>query len=241
MNNIDSGNNQRGNAFEGESYVGKSVAIEEAVEVERLRGRGVIAIPEYAVIGQLPKFKREDASDLKRVVERIIDLEKRRTNFLIDETKDNSDALVLWDRSVFSCLAFEIAAKKAGFLDATMMLAEAFQKQIADRNVIVPSGVILLKASPEVINFRRKVDLAKGKGDVIDFLKSSTVIATLNESFDTIGEVIPKHLFLMLTVDSLNPRQTATTALEFIAGQPKSIEREPLDIIAYAQKLLNVR
>ena len=223
----------------GESYVGKSAVIEQAVEIERLRGRGVIAIPEYAVIGQLPKFKREDTSDLIRVVEQMVDLEKKRTDFLINGMKNNSDVLVLWDRSVFSCLAFEIAAKKAGFLDATMMLAEAFQRQITDRNIVVPSGVILLKASPEVIDFRRKIDIAKGKGDIIDFLKNPSVIASLNSSFDAISGVIPEHLFLMLTVDSLTPRQTATVALEFIADQPRSIEKKPLDIIAYSQRLLS--
>jgi len=91
----------KGNAIEGESYVGKSAVIEQAVEIERLRGRGVIAIPEYAVIGQLPKFKREDTSDLIRVVEQMVDLEKKRTDFLINGMKNNSDVLVLWDRSVF--------------------------------------------------------------------------------------------------------------------------------------------
>lgn len=226
-----------GTALEGPSYVGKTTTIEWISELEE---RGVIAIPEYSVVGPLPKFQRRDLEDLHRMVAQMIGLERRRADFLADGLSFHPEARVLWDRSVFSCLAFEKAAKNSGFLDATMMLAEALQRELSDGNIIVPRGVVILKASQKTILLREEADLSKGKGQIMAFLQDPEVIKSLNLSFEAIAGVVPPQFFLELTVDNHNPKEVARTVLQFIAGQPQTAGRDPLDIIGYAQKLLGL-
>ncbi len=120
--------NVLGNVLEGESYVGKSSSIEAMKELQEIREKGIIVVPEYSVIGPLPKFTREIVKDIKKVIEKIIDLEKKRTDVLTNDLAHHKGKVVVFDRGPVSCIAFEYAAEKSGYTGAALWLAEAFQK-----------------------------------------------------------------------------------------------------------------
>jgi len=227
-----------GTVLEGLSYSGKSTTIEATKGMEELKDCGVIAVPEYSVMGPLPAFEREDLDDLKKMVNALTDLEKRRTDLLTDGLAKNPRALVLWDRGPISLLAFEYAAMAAGFKHATLLLAEGYQRLILGGEIVVPRGVVLLRATPETISARRESDLRKGKGDVIPFLRNPRVIGALERAFDLAGKIAQEGLFATLWTDRKEPYKVAVEVLHVIENQPPDIEQDPLGIIAYANLLL---
>lgn len=231
-------NNILGNSVEGESYVGKTSSLEVMKNIEGLRDSGIIIIPEYSMMGEFLPFPRENTADLKNSIQRIIDIEKKRTDYLIDELSKKDNSKVIFDRGPVSCIAFEHAAKKAGFKGSALWMAEAFQKEISDNNIIVPSGNILLTASKEIIEERKKIDLSKGKGEIMEFLKDEEVIKNLNDAFKMFGEMLPKQLFLSLNTDGKTNEEVGAYILQFIKGQEENVEDHIPDFVAYAEKLI---
>lgn len=228
-----------GNALEGRSYVGKSTALERLRNIESLRDKGIVIVPEYSVVGDFVKFPRTTMADLKKSITRIIDLEKKRSDILSGALAKGQNGLVLFDRGPVSCIAFEHAAQQAGFKGAALWMAESFQRALGDDQIIVPRGMVHLTATNEIIEERRKNDLASGKGDVINFLRDEEVIKTLKDAFAAFGDYLPKQLFLTLETDSLDPGAVATTVLQFIANQSDAVEETVPDFVAYAENLIN--
>lgn len=227
-----------GNSVEGESYVGKSSALEAMKEIGGLRENGIIIVPEYAIMGEFLPFPRESTSDLKSSIQGIIDIEKKRTDYLTDELSKNKESKVMFDRGPVSCIAFEHAAEKAGFKGAALWMADAFQKELSDNNIIIPRGNIHLTASKEIVEKRRKIDLAKGKGDIMAFLRDEDVIKNLNETFKLYGEMLPKQLFLSLNTDGKTPDEVGAYLLQFIKDQEEETEDHIPDFVSYAEKLI---
>lgn len=227
-----------GNVLEGESYVGKTTSIEAIKGMEKLYEKGIIVVPEYSVIGKLPDFPRASIEDLKKSIQKIIDLEKRRTDKLSKDLSKNKEAHILFDRGPVSCIAFEHAAEKAGYIGAALWLAEAFQREIEDKNIIIPRGMIHLKASEEVIKEREGDDIKKGRGKIMDFLKDKDVIKSLNEAFGAFGEYLPKQLFLTLQTDNKKPEEVGAEVLQFIIKQPLDVTEKTPDFLKYAESLM---
>jgi hypothetical protein len=225
-------------SVEGESYVGKSSALESMKDIEDLRKNGIIVVPEYAVMGNFLPFPRESVSDLKNSIQRIIDIEKKRTDYLVDEMNKSEESQIMFDRGPVSCIAFEHAAEQAGFKGAAMWMADAFQKEINDKNVIIPRGNIHLTASKGVVEERRKIDLAKGKGDIMSFFKNREVIKNLNEAFKVYGDMLPGQLFLTLKTDGKTPNEVGVYLLQFIRNQKDDIDEHIPDFVEYAEKLI---
>lgn len=227
-----------GNTIEGESYVGKTSAIEVMKNIDDIRNKGIIIVPEYSVIGKLPKFPRETLGDLKESIQTIIDLEKRRTDGLTNELAKNKNGMIVFDRGPVSCIAFEYAAKKAGYQSAMLWLADAFQKELENDNIIVPAGMIHLTASRDIVEEREQTDLQRGHGKILDFLKDPEVIKNLNFAFNAFGESLPKQLFLTLDSGGKNPEQVAWDVLQFIKEQPEEVKTKLPDFVKYAESLL---
>ncbi|SRR3989339_22787 len=112
-----------GNAFEGESYAGKTSAIESMVEMDEVKDRGIVVVPEYSVMGPLPEFHRKTGADIRKTISRMIDLEKKRTDRLSTDLEKQGSGLVVFDRGPISCIAFEYAAEKNGYTGAVLWLA----------------------------------------------------------------------------------------------------------------------
>ncbi len=229
-----------GNALEGESYVGKSTTIEIMREFKEVRDSGIFVVPEYTVMGTLPKFPRETKWDIKQAIQTMIDLEKRRTDMLTNDlSKKDGDGIVVFDRGPISCIAFEYAAEHAGFTGASLWMAESFQKEIEDGNIIVPAGMIYLTAPRKIIEQREKDHIAKGHRNILDFLKNNEVIGSLNEAFRVFGDHLPEQLFLTLSTGNKNPNEVGAEVLQFIKDQPKDILDNVPDFIAYANSLID--
>lgn len=227
-----------GNAIEGESYVGKSTTLETIKGLKEIHERGIIIVPEYSVIGELPNFPRQTMEDVKKAIQRIIDLEKRRTDKLVNELVKDNNALVIFDRGPVTCLAFEQAAERAGFKAATLWIAEAFQREIEDKNIIIPNGMIHLTASEAVIRKRETDRVEKGGVKVFDFLRDRDVIKSLNEIFSLFGKTLPEQLFLALETDKKNPEEVCAEVLQFITRQDDSVVNNIPDYMAFAQSLM---
>lgn len=228
-----------GNSVEGESCVGKTTVIEKIKNIESIQGHGIIVVPEYSVIGQLPSFPRLSMNNVKESIQQIIDLEKRRTEFIINNLSKNPHDHVIFDRGPISCIAFEYAAEKNGYKGAALWIAEAFQKEIENKNIIVPRGVIHLTADEGFIKEREKMDSSLGKNKIISFLQDSEVIKTLKEAFDSFGEFLPEQLFLTLDTGNKKPDEVGAEVIQFIKDQPSDIENHVPDFMKYAQSLID--
>ena len=196
-------------------------------------------MPEYSVVGRLPEFPRETTTDIKKSIQRIIDLEKIRTDKLAKELAKDSSTSVLFDRGPISCLAFEYAAEKTGYKGAALWLAEAFQKEIEDKNIIVPGGMIHFTADGHIVREREASDLAAGHGRIMDFLREEEVIRTLNEAFAAFGSFLPEQLFLTLDTSNKSPEEISTEVLQFIKNQPTNVLDHVPDFISYAKSLFD--
>ena len=227
-----------GNAIEGESYVGKTTAIEAMKNIESIREKGIIIVPEYSVMGSLPDFPREDTGDIKKSIQQMVDLEKRRTDVLATELARKPGDLVVFDRSPVSCIAFEYAAEKTGYKGASLWLAEAFQKEVEDKNIIIPSGFVHLTADRGAIRDRELNDLSTGHGKIMDFLQDEEVIKTLNEAFAAFGKFLPEQLFLTLDTGNKDPEEVGAEVLQFIKGQSPSVLDDSLSFVDYANSLI---
>ena len=227
----------QGNAIEGESYVGKSTSAEAIREIGELREKGIIVVPEYSVIGPLPNFPRQSIGDLKSAIQQIIDLEKMRTDHLVNELERNKDGTIIFDRGPVSCIAFEYAAERSGYAGATLWMAEAFQNEIENKNIIVPEGAIYLTASRDIIEKRERGSIESGKGKIIDFLKDPGVLFSLNEAFAAFENSVPEQFFLTLDTGDKSPDKIALDVLQFINNQPENIESKS-DFLSYAQSLI---
>lgn len=227
-----------GNAFEGESYVGKSTTAEVMKNIENLREKGIIIVPEYSVVGKLPSFPRENIKSIKKSIQLMIDLEKKRTDKLTADLSHQPQATVIFDRGPISCIAFEHAAEKNGYKGAALWIAEAFQRELEDKNIIVPRGMIHFTADKGIIREREIADLASGHGRIIDFLRDKKVIKALNEAFSAFGEFLPKQLFLTLDTGSKNPKEIGAEVLQFIKSQPENVADNIPNFIKYAQSLI---
>ncbi len=230
-----------GNSVEGESYVGKTSSLESMENIEGLRENGIIIVPEYSVMGEFSKFPRESITDIKDSIQRIIDIEKRRTDFITNKLNKDNESKLLFDRGPVSCIAFEHAAEKAGFKGASLWMADAFQKELNDNNIIVPKGSVHLTASKEIVEQRKQIDLSKGKGEIIEFLRDEGVIKSLNEAFKLYGQILPNQLFLSLSTDGKTPEEVGAYLLQFIKNQEKDVEENVPDFVAYAEKLMNYK
>lgn len=239
MSNSNVERTSMGNALEGQSYVGKSTVLEKMKNIGGIREKGIIIVPEYSVIGEFVSFPRETVADLKKAIIRIIDLEKKRTEKLSNDLAKNKDGVVIFDRGPVSCIAFEHAAQKAGFKGAALWMAEAFQRAISDKKIIVPSGMVHLTASHEIIQKRRKHDLKKGKGEIMEFLRDDNVIKSLNDAFTAFGDCLPKQLFLTLNTDNKDPDEVGAAVLQFITKQNDDVENFVPNFIVYAENLIN--
>lgn len=226
-----------GNSIEGECYVGKTTTAETMKRLEKIRDNGIIIVPEYSVIGQLPSFPRENIDSLKKSIQKMIDLEKKRTDHLSTELSRQPEAIVIFDRGPISCIAFEHAAEQNGYKGAALWIAEAFQKEMEAKNIIIPQGMIHLTADQGFIREREATDLATGHDRIIDFLKNENVIKSLNESFAAFGEFLPPQLFLTLDTGNKNPQEIGAEVLQFIKGQPKNVLDNIPDFIKYAQSI----
>lgn len=227
-----------GNAIEGECYVGKTTTLETIRNSESLRERGIIIVPEYSVIGELPQFPRYTIQDVKNAIQRMIDLEKRRTDKLASDLAHTNEALVIFDRGPVTCIAFEKAAEKMGFKSATLWLAEAFQREIEDKNILIPNGMIHLTASEDTIKMRELDRIKNGGIKVFDFLRDKDVIESLNDTFALFGEGLPKQLFLTLETDHKNPDDVCAEVLQFIRGQTSEVSDNIPDFLSFAKSLL---
>ena len=230
-----------GNSLEGECYVGKTTTAETMKRLEILRDKGIIIVPEYSVIGPLPAFPRENTDSLKKSIQQMIDLEKRRTDRLATELSCQPEAMVIFDRGPISCIAFEHAAEQSGYQGAALWIAEAFQKEVETKNIIIPQGMIHLTADRGFIREREAADLAAGRGRIMDFLKNEDVIRILNESFTAFGEFLPPQLFLTLDTGNKNPQEIGAEVLQFIKGQPIDVLQHQPDFMKYARSLTLIK
>ena len=130
------------------------------------------------------------------------------------------------------------AAEKNGYKGAALWIAEAFQRELDDKNIIVPRGMIHFTADKDIIREREGVDLAKGHGRIIDFLRDEKVIKSLNEAFSAFGKLLPNQLFLTLDTGNKNPKEIGTVVLQFIKGQPGNVDENLPNFIKYAQTLI---
>lgn len=227
-----------GNAIEGECYVGKTTTAEAIKNIENIKEKGIIIVPEYSVIGQLPAFPRESSENIKKSIQRIIDLEKKRTDKLVNELAHQPLASVIFDRGPISCIAFERAAEKNGYKGAALWMAEAFQREMEDKNIIIPRGMIHLTADRGFVNERKITDLAAGRGQIINFLQDEGVIKTLNEAFEAFESFLPKQLFLTLDTGNKNPQEVGAEVLQFIKGQPIDVLNDAPNFAEYANSLI---
>lgn len=227
-----------GNALEGESYVGKTTTLETMREIKEIREKGIIIVPEYSVIGTLPKFPRDAVDDVKKAVQIMIDLEKRRTDFLMRGLAESKDAMVLFDRGPVTCIAFEHAAEKAGFNGSSLWLAEAFQREIEDKNVLIPNGMIHLTAKRGIIQQREKRRVKDGGMEVMDFLRDEDVIKSLNEAFAAFENFLPTQLFLTLETSNKRSDEICAEVLQFIGGQDDAVPDNIPDFLSFARSLL---
>lgn len=228
-----------GDVIEGESYVGKTTTIEALRNVEGIIEKGIIVVPEYSVVGPLPDFAQYTNSDLKKAIQQIIDLEKKRTDKLAKDLAADKSQLVIFDRGPVSCIAFQYAAERHGYKGAALWIAEAFQREIEDKNIIVPNGFIHLTADRSTIKEREAIDLASGHKRIIDFLQDQEVARTLNEAFSSFGKFLPNQLFLTLDTGNKNPQEVAAEVLQFIKNQPADVLDNIPDFVKYAQSLLD--
>lgn len=205
-----------GNSMEGQSYSGKSSSLEEIESKLEETGENPIIIPEYSVVGELPKFPRETITDVKKAAAIMLELEKRRTDYYEHQFRGGP---VLFDRGPISCLAFEVAAEKHGFKGSSLWLAETFQSAFESKSIIVPNGSILLNAKKDVIDQRESAMIKAGHGKVIDFLRDDSVIKTINEFFMAFGKELPPDLYLVLDTGVRGKEEIAAEAIKFIKEQ----------------------
>ncbi|MCD4761411.1 hypothetical protein K8R32_00440 [bacterium] len=100
------------------------------------------------------------------------------------------------------------------------------------------NGNIHLTASKEMIEERRKIDLSKGKGNIMAFLRDEDVSKNLNETFKLYGEMLPKQLFLSLNTDGKTLDEVGAYLLQFIKDQEEETEDHIPDFVSYAKKLI---
>ena len=227
-----------GNALEGESYVGKTTTLETMRNIKEIREKGIIIVPEYSIIGALPNFPRETTQDIKKSIQIMIGLEKKRTDHLAKALSINKDALVVFDRGPVTCIAFEHAAEKAGFKGASLWMAEAFQREIENKNILIPNGMIHLTADKEIIREREDDRIKMGGIKIINFLKDENVIKSLNESFAAFANYLPNQLFLTLETNNKYPNEICAEVLQFIKGQDDNVSDNIPDFLSFAKSLL---
>lgn len=226
-----------GNTIEGQSYVGKTTTIETMQNIEEIREKGIIIVPEYSAIGELPSFPRNNLHDVKKAIQTMIDLEKRRTDVLTKQLSLNKNAMVIFDRGPVTCIAFEHAAEKAGFKGASLWMAEAFQKEIENKAILIPNGMIHLTASKEIIKSREINRISSGGVKIIDFLRDENVIKSLNEVFLAFGKYLPDQFFLTLETSNKNPNEACAEVLQFIKDQNDDVLNEIPDFLSFAESL----
>lgn len=226
-----------GNAIEGQSYVGKTTTIEAMLNIKEIREKGIIIVPEYSAIGALPSFPRNSIQGVKKAIQTIIDLEKRRTEVLTKKLSLDKDAMVVFDRGPITCIAFEHAAEKAGFKGASLWMAEAFQREIENKAILIPNGMIHLTASQEIIKSREINRVSGGGIKIIEFLRDENVIKSLNEVFAAFGEHLPDQFFLTLETGNKSTDEVCAEVLQFIKGQDNNVLNEIPNFLSFAESL----
>lgn len=221
-----------GTVIEGQSYVGKTTTLEA---IKNMLDFGVIVVPEYTMFGKLPDFPSKTREDLKKTIQIILDLEKRRTEFLSKQLDQNPDAPVFFDRGPISCIAFQHAAENNGYSGACLWLADTFQREFLDKNIFVPNGMVHFTASGEIIRERERKDLNSGKGNIMSFLKEEGVITSINEVFSGYGTKIPEELFLTLVTDFKTPDDIAIEVLQFVKNQQINSPKVNIDFSDFAK------
>ena len=198
-----------GTALEGVSYVGKTTTLKCLSE----RDKKVIVVPEYFQIGVPPKFDRTNLADAKAASNIIIDLEKRRTDYLNDRLAKPGRFIVFWDRSPVSCIAFDYALEQTGYVGSLHYLAERFQREYVDGNIILPQSYAFLYLSLKDIQERERCMLERGHRKNLGFLSEPEVIGHFNFVYDQF-QTISSHTMRINSADFV-PEQIANMVLNF--------------------------
>ncbi|MDO8570274.1 MAG: hypothetical protein Q7R97_01665 [Candidatus Daviesbacteria bacterium] len=172
-----------GTTVEGVSYAGKSTTLRQLKAKSNVCQEKIIIVPEYSEIGDLSKIKRDSIVNTQLAVEIILGLEKRRTDYLASELAHSPKAVVLWDRSPISCLAFEYAASKINNIHILHGLADRFQLEYENGNILVPRKFFFLRVSMDKIREREFSMLVNGHRKNPEFLRDSRVMIAFNQVF----------------------------------------------------------
>lgn len=208
--------NITGFTLEGECYVGKSSTLREVAVVAEQVGKQVFVIPEYFEIGNLSDTSRRDFSDVKRIQNEIVDLEKRRTEMAVDQMANNPELILGFDRSFLTCVAYELSMQKQGEMDGLEYLLERYVQEFQLGNILLPAQVAHLVAEPAEIANRRTKHLKKGHGDVSAFLKDTLVIQVHNDFYRKAGNQIYGESYIKLPVDGKNLRDVAQDVFSWV-------------------------
>lgn len=202
-----------GSALEGVSYAGKTTTL--LYTKTKTGPQEIIIVPEYSNIGKLPPFERDSINSATKAVRIILDLERKRTDYVCDQLALHPDALVLWDRGPISCLAFEIAVAHSGLVGLPHTYSEMLGKEVKDGNLLVPLKYLLLQLGIEEIKTREERMIKAGHSQIIDFLRDPRVINKLQEVFLQSLVHLPKDFSMSLDTEQLDPDSVSDKTVQF--------------------------
>lgn len=206
-----------GVALEGVSYVGKTTTLQKLAEIGVLVEKDVVIVPEYSQIGRLPNMARQSLEDARAAAEVIITLEKMRTEYLSNQMARTNGAVVYWDRGPFSCLAFEFAMGQTGAHATGQYLAERYQQEIEQNNLLLPNNFAYLYLSLEGIKAREKRMLVEGHRGVPEFFRQPEVINNINHFFNFCWR--KDGGILKVNTACFSPEQVAQMVWQLTLGQ----------------------
>lgn len=208
-----------GFTIEGECLVGKSTALRSIKDREDELNRCVLLVPEYFEVGSLSSTSRSDLTDVKRIQGEIIDIERRRSDLANDKLANQPNGLLGFDRSFFSCLAYELAVRETGGLDGYQYLLEMYEREYVDGNIILPSQVIQFNAHPNTIELHRQIHLQKGHRDIPDFLRDLVVRKIQNEFIADKGKALYRDSYSQIDVDNMSLTSVANDCIRHLNGR----------------------
>ena len=219
--------------LEGNSYMGKTTTLQELDgAIIPTSGVKIVGIPEYSNMLDIPAFRREDGTDMARIVSFFLDLERRRTELVTNTLAiSTGDILFLTDRTVLSLILFEYGMKRImGARDATMQIAEAFQTAISEQEIVIPRTIIHLTSSRRIFELRRAHDLSLGRGDCIPFLLHQGTTSIFDNGLRLWGSINTQQQYHRINTTDLDTQS--------VAGEVKNVLEDDVTMQAHSLKLV---
>lgn len=225
--------------LEGNSYMGKTTTLELLSEMQECHGNVVVGIPEYSNLATIPAFRREDRSDILKIVNFFLNLERERTDLVNNAiTATNQNTVVLFDRTPISLILFEVAIGRTNQgRHATEELSAEFQRAIEDGEIIVPSQIVHLTSTQATFDERRREDLKKGKGDCIPLLLDRITRAIFDKGIRLWGEGIVQQSCHCIHVEHMDEITVAQKVVAILTANSTYNETE-IDLVSFKNAVL---